>query len=199
MSLDKFINISVDNTIPSIFIHVIGGHGTGKSAIVGKIKQKYKNKICVLGNYSRSKTSNGLLTGGMDGVRMTNQERFSYIKRFFLSNTKAIICEGMITNYYSSFFEKYYKLQETRNRTIYVILLYADIETLCSRILKRSEGKEITEKRLKNIIGKVGCSEKTYEKIEEKENYKKIRFDVSDTKNFDVVLNYLFKIIDEVL
>jgi len=201
MSLEKFIGIKrvIDNTIPSVFIHILGGHSTGKSGIVGRIKQKYGAKIMALGKYSRSRTTKGLLTGGMDGIQMTNKERFKYIKRHFLSNKQVLLCEGMMVIYYDSFLSKYYELQKIKHRTVYVILLQTDIETMRKRISKRSKGKEHSEKRERNLRSKASCSESTYNRLEENSTFIKTKFDTSDSKIFDNIVIYISEIIDKTL
>ncbi|KKN00224.1 hypothetical protein LCGC14_1139960 [marine sediment metagenome] len=201
MSLDKFIGIErkIDNTIPSVFINILGGNATGKSGIVGRIKQKYDNKVIALGKYSRSKTSIGLLTGGMDMYGSTQIQRFSYIKRHFLSNKQVLLCEGFIVVFYESFLSKYYELQKIKHRTVYAILLHADLDVLQKRLFKRSKGKEFTTKRLKNLNSKASSANASYNKLIETDTYKKTKFDTSDPKIFDEVVNYISEIIDGVL
>lgn len=204
MSLKNYLNIKeevivVDNTIPSVFIQLIGGHCSGKSGIVGEIIRIYNNKITALGKYSESKTNDGLLTGGMDGVKMTNIERYALIRREFLSNKKVIICEGMMIIYYSSFISRYYELQEIKNRDVYIILIETDLETVKKRLHVRSVGKEFTKERLIHINSKANSSRSTFDRIVENDKYKKISFNTNKISEINKVVDYIKKIIEKYL
>jgi len=201
MSLNKLIKHE-ENTLKKpktkelLFIQITGGHGSGKSTIVGEIKKRYGNNITTLGKYSESKTNKGHLTGGMDMLTMTTEERFNVIKKAFLSDKKAIIAEGMFISWYKTFLSRYYELQTEKNRKVYIIYLYCEHEELCNRILKRSSGKEITEKRLKNITSKAKTSKNTFDRLVEKENFVKKCFNYTNYDKFNDVINYIEKILD---
>lgn len=182
-----------------IYIQIIGGHGSGKSTIVGEIKRKYGNNIKVLGKYVNSKTNDGYLTGGTDMFSMTSQQRFDYIKEQFLTDEPVIIAEGMFITWYKTFLSQYYTLQKLKNRKIYIILLECEYDELCKRIFKRSKGKEITEKRLNNITSKAKTAKSAYDKLVETADYKKVCFDYTDCKKLDEIVGYICNIIDEVL
>lgn len=208
MSLKNYLNIKeevieIDNTIPSVLIHLIGGHCTGKSGIVGEIIKIYNNisynQITALGKYSESKTNDGLLTGGMDGVKMTNIERYKLIKKEFLSNKKVIICEGMMIIYYSSFISRYYELQEIKNRDVYIILLETELEIIKKRLHVRSVGKEFTKERLTHINSKANSSKSTFERIIENNKYKKISFTTNNINEIKKVVDYIKEIIERYL
>src|SRR3990167_7258593 len=110
-----------------LFIQFIGGHACGKSSVAGWLKKEYpKGIIEVLGTYKKSKTSN-YQTGGLDPLRLTNKERYEMIEASWKTNTPVIVAEGMIISYYKSFLEKYYKLQETHPRKVYIYLLNTSI------------------------------------------------------------------------
>ena len=204
MSLKNYLNIKeevieIDNTIPSVLIQILGGHCTGKSGIVGEIKKYYNDKIVVLGKYAESNTNKGLLTGGMDGISITNKERYNIIKKEFLSNKKVIICEGMMIIYYSSFINKYYELQEIKNRDVYIILLETDLEVIKNRLHVRSKGKEFTEKRFGHILSKAGCSKSTFDKIIENKKYNKLTFKTNKIEDFNIIINKIKEIIERYL
>jgi len=204
MSINKYLKINevkeeIDNKTPAVFIQVIGSHGSGKSATVGKIKEKYGNKIKVLGKYSESNTTKGIYTGGMDAISGTNTKRFEIIKNAFLSNKKVVICEGFMVLYYSSFLSKYYELQEIRNRDVYIIYLTADIDVLVKRIEKRSKGKKTTEKRYNKVKSIMKTSESGYNKLTQNDRFKLTKFDVSKIEFYKDVIDYISNIIERYL
>jgi len=93
MSLREFLKLDDDDkdikcnpTGELVYIQLIGGHGSGKSTIVGELKKKYGNFIDILGKYVESKTNVGYLTGGTDMFKMTSQQRFDHIKEHFITN-----------------------------------------------------------------------------------------------------------------
>lgn len=193
------MNIKIDNDVPSLFIQVIGGHAVGKSSIVGKMKTKFGAKIKVLGRYRESPTHKGLLTGGMDGVQLTNTERFDIIKNAFLSNNKVIICEGMMVSYYGSFISKYSDLQKERNRKIWIICLEADKDVIFSRVFNRSDGKQMNPKREKNITNKMSLAKSVFEKLEETDMIKKVMFTTNTIDEINEVAQFITKLIEEVI
>lgn len=200
MSIDKFLGLDKRNIGKEhLYIQLIGGHGSGKSSIVGELKRKYGKKVCVLGRYSESKTNNKYLTGGTDMFKMTTPQRFDYITQYFRSTNQIVIAEGMFITWYQSFLSRYHELQKLKQRNIYIILLTCETDVLCDRIYKRSKGKPITDKRLENITGKAKTAESAFNKLTENDTFKKIKVDNTNPEDLNKIIEIISNIIDEVL
>jgi len=178
-----------------LFIQFIGGHACGKSSVAGWLKKEYpKGIIEVLGTYKKSKTSN-YQTGGLDPLRLTNKERYEMIEASWKTNTPVIVAEGMIISYYKSFLEKYYKLQETHPRKVYIYLLNTSIMKMVERFKIRSNGKEMSKKRYDNLIGKKQTAIALFKRLRETENYRKKSIDTNN--DMDEIKTELKAIIKE--
>lgn len=199
LSLNSFLGISqkIDNSTPSIFIQIIGGHAVGKSSLAGHIRDNFKHNITVLGKYSHSQTTHGLLTGGMDMYGKTTKERLDAIKAAFLSSIPVVVAEGAMINAWDPFITTYQELQQTRKREVYIVHLYASMEKVCERVEKRSKGKTTAANHLKNYQGKLTHAQNLFDKIQETATFHKVQF--CTDSDFDTPYAYLAKLISEVL
>jgi len=153
------------------FLHPIGSFACGKSTLVGSIGLTlgiefkkgviiHKNdKCCIIGRYKFG--NNGFCTGGMDAIRATNVERFAIIESEWNSDVKLLCVEGTIINQWSTFFRKYQELNSNRK----CIVLYLDTpeEIAFDRITERSGRKELTQKRIDNVLAKKKGADRIFE------------------------------------
>lgn len=158
------------------FIQVIGTNCTGKSQLVGSLKDYFTDSsIYVVGLYKKSKTFPDLYTGGIDLTRtrdispnkedgkklgliskkgnITNKGRHRLLEEAWFSDKKVVVCEGFTITGYKAYIRKYideYCLKKPR--AIIVVLIEKNPELRKSEMIIRSGGKSFTEKRLSNFI-----------------------------------------------
>ena len=176
-----------------VVLHIMGGHASGKSTLAGKFINL--PDTVVLGKYSKSKTFDGM-TGGMDMLKATQEERFNLIKKEWLGDKKNVILEGMMCIYNKSFFSRYKELQAIKKRKVYAILLESKTDKVIERISKRSKGKVFDEKRSRHINSKARGARKNYNKLNPME-YEKLEFDTTDENNFLAIEKRLLEILQK--
>lgn len=185
-----------DDNRKKLFIQILGGHASGKSGLVSGLIKEFGNSINPIGPYNPSKTTNGILTGGMDCMKLKALERFELIKDSFLSNKPVVICEGMMLIYFDSFVSQYKKLMENKNRDVYIVLLNCEFEEILKRVEFRSKGKKLDDPRRERLLGKHKTSISTYNKALEMGCYNYLTLDTSNN-NFKEPLEILKKLIKE--
>ena len=184
-----------------IFVQLFGGNAVGKSSILGLMQEKYgaRMDVSILGRYTLGRVVR-FYTGGLDAEKMTNVERFEAIRKAWLNSiNKVVACEGMMTSYYSSFFEKYYELQKQLSRTVYAIYLYADEQERIRRVTERGKGKPMNPSRLDNIKGKAHGSKILYGKLLETESYRKLMFETTTPDDLAIATQEVDKIFSSCL